>query len=503
MDSIVKTLSISGEGPTATRYLVIPMARLLANEHVIANNSIALVPKHTHEGGSAATDAELHHAPDAAPLVLEEPQVGFRFDATESYQPEMRYGRRSKLELLWRLGAIPYSRGLDRRSFPWEFSDRRHVTEASWGSIPGVAGLAVDSPVHQPPSHQPHVGFEPWNESSPQRGPLAFSKAGWVYRLFSGDRSQEEISPEAVTLRNTNRIKGIVAFLERLDEKVARGVGECSETGGCGFTSDRLWSFDHLEMERLRQKHKAGLVDSVDKVDAFETVAMDVHISVKKLTDHPGRLVESDAQLAATNASILALAGYLTGNSSYSTLATELINSKFIKPTPLFYRQGDQRAQMQRYQHKNQNGASTIDEEGVGYAFPPPPVEAGLYHTWSSPTADDGPPLPFNPLTFDVRSLFSLFDTLYANLSPASAYTPPRLVQSTRSAQLSPSRRSQHLPKIHQFHLRRSTLLSPPCPRRDRPFPTSRHSRYRRPPRREDRCSRCFLQRCEIIGSNR
>ena len=151
MDSIVTTLSISGEGPAATRYLIIPMARLLDNDNVLANNSIALVPKHSHDDErTAKDDAELHHRPEAAPDTPEEPQVGFRYDSTESFQEAMRYGRRSKLELLWRLGAIPYARALDRRTLPWESSDREHVTLQTWGSIPGVEGADPDSAVRQP-----------------------------------------------------------------------------------------------------------------------------------------------------------------------------------------------------------------------------------------------------------------------------------------------------------------------------------------------------------------
>lgn len=401
MDSVVRTLSISGEGPSATRYLVIPMARLLENDNVLANNSIALVPKHDRISGSATADAELHHSSDAAPLTLEEPQVGFRFDATESYQPAMRYGRRSKLEFLWRLGAILYSRGLDRRTFPWEFSDREHVTEATWGSIPGVAGLARDSVVHLPHPHQPHVNFRPWTDSNPARGPLAFSKAGWVYRLFSGDKNQEEVSPEAVTLRNENRIKGIVAFLERLDEKVARGVGECTEPGGCGFKMERLWSFDGQEVERLRRESEAAVPDAVERVDAFETEVMPVHTAVRALVRSPDALVSTSAHSAATNASLLAMAGYLTRNSSYSALAADLINARFVKPTPLFYRQTHQREQLHRYQ-SGREPVAVPEEEAVGYAFPPLPIEVGQSATWAGQPWDGGPPLPFDPLDFDV-----------------------------------------------------------------------------------------------------
>lgn len=72
MDSIVRTLSITGEGPAASRYLVIPMARLLSNEAVLSNNSIALLPKHLDETGSLVEDAELHRTSEGAPPAFEE-----------------------------------------------------------------------------------------------------------------------------------------------------------------------------------------------------------------------------------------------------------------------------------------------------------------------------------------------------------------------------------------------------------------------------------------------
>jgi len=54
------------------KYFVVPMARLLNN-------------------------TELLVAPDVRPLTPEEPQVIFRNDAELTYNPDMRYGRRSKV----------------------------------------------------------------------------------------------------------------------------------------------------------------------------------------------------------------------------------------------------------------------------------------------------------------------------------------------------------------------------------------------------------------------
>lgn len=401
MDSIVTTLSISGEGPTASRYLIIPMARLLDNDDVLTNNSIALVPKHPHDGErTAKDDAELHHRPDAAPDTPEEPQVGFRYDSTESFQEAMRYGRRSKLELLWRLGAIPYARALDRRTLPWESSDREHVTVQTWGSIPGVVGADLESAVHQP-----HGETEPGGASNPERGPLAYSKAGWVYRLFSGDKSQEEHSSEAITLRNVNRIKGIAAFLERMDERIARGAHGCEVNDErCGFSSERLWSFDNDVVDQLRRDHHAGQEDVVAQVEGYEAVISTMSKDVQELFSDRIQLSESNAQLAATNASLLAVAGFITGNASYSMLSASLINARFARPTPLFYRQNEQREQMRKYQNLEPD---YVDEDGSGYAFPTPQAEDGRGISWSASkglrlTGSELAHLAFDPMEFDV-----------------------------------------------------------------------------------------------------
>lgn len=59
-----------------TKYFVVPMTRLL-NNSVLLNNL------------------------DERPKTPEEPQIIFRYDATEEYNLNMRYGRRSKVKLRW------------------------------------------------------------------------------------------------------------------------------------------------------------------------------------------------------------------------------------------------------------------------------------------------------------------------------------------------------------------------------------------------------------------
>ena len=55
-----------------TKYFIVPMTRLL-NNSVLLNNQ------------------------DERPKIHEEPQIIFRYDASEEYNLNMRYGRRSKV----------------------------------------------------------------------------------------------------------------------------------------------------------------------------------------------------------------------------------------------------------------------------------------------------------------------------------------------------------------------------------------------------------------------
>ena len=101
------------------RYIVIPMARVNDNAELLADD----VP-------SPAND---------------EPQVGFRQDATETFDDDARYGRRPKVELLRRLGvAGPWDSWPDE---PWEQPFRGRCREAGEYQIAGwVARLASGQP---------------------------------------------------------------------------------------------------------------------------------------------------------------------------------------------------------------------------------------------------------------------------------------------------------------------------------------------------------------------
>lgn len=112
--------------------------------------------------------------PGFAPEATEEPQILFRGDAGEEFDPAFAYGRRPKVELFWRLGiAGPWDRWKDD---PWD-------------------------PPRRPPS--------------PNRGRVG--TAGWVARLASGKDHLEQADFASFKARGAARREGIAASLARLD----------------------------------------------------------------------------------------------------------------------------------------------------------------------------------------------------------------------------------------------------------------------------------------------
>src|SRR5690606_1658967 len=86
------------KAPT-NRYFIVPMARMQSNELLVAGADI--------------------------PKAVEEPQIIFRKDAAERFNEAFCYGRRPKVELLWRLGVPgPWD---DYPDDPWD-QDRAPVS---------------------------------------------------------------------------------------------------------------------------------------------------------------------------------------------------------------------------------------------------------------------------------------------------------------------------------------------------------------------------------------
>jgi len=133
------------------KYFIVPMARMLDNQPLI-------------DGG-------------VIPEAVEEPQILFRSDAVQQFDPAFCYGQRDKVELLWRLGA-----------------------QGSW------------SEYHD----------DPWDLPRPRVAVAAgeVSGAGWVARLFSGMPALETSTDLAVAHRGFARSMAIRATLEQLDVRL-------------------------------------------------------------------------------------------------------------------------------------------------------------------------------------------------------------------------------------------------------------------------------------------
>ncbi|MCO1336029.1 alginate lyase family protein [Microbulbifer sp. OS29] len=131
-------------------YHVIPMARLLDNQFALRE--------------------------DFKPEPTEEPQIIFHSKAKEVFDCNFCYGRRPKVELLWRLG-VPGK---------WD----------NWAIFPW------DLPC---PSYSSDAGN--------------FTQGGWVARLYSGKSHLERKDQQSSRDRGETRSEAIIAMLDQLDER--------------------------------------------------------------------------------------------------------------------------------------------------------------------------------------------------------------------------------------------------------------------------------------------
>ncbi|KAG0148333.1 hypothetical protein CROQUDRAFT_131997 [Cronartium quercuum f. sp. fusiforme G11] len=276
-------------GTRPASHVVVPMSRLLDNREVLVNNT-------------AQVDGEK----DLKPMSVEEPQIGFRFSSNATYSNRMRYGRRSKVELLWRLGAIQRNRERVQRTIPeWESDERELITEASYGSI---------------------------RRDSEQ---LDFVMAGWVHRLFSGDdRRQEEPTEMAISRRSINRIKGIVWFLEALDQR--RLVRQPT------IDHPQLFNLNFSQLAELRISNSHASLALKQRIGTLAT----------------SMLVNSSDLHRPIHAFVFALTDYLTQQFQFRSKALELIRADLLVTQP-------------PESHLSRPSRASIDP--IGYYFPPRP----------------------------------------------------------------------------------------------------------------------------------
>ncbi|PLW45335.1 hypothetical protein PCASD_03144 [Puccinia coronata f. sp. avenae] len=375
--SLVTSLRDSDLQPDPPSHVIIPMSRLLDNEQAVAQNGPIKFNKSNRQGS-------------LRPPTRDEPQIGFRFTSKEIYSPDMRYGRRSKLELLWRLGAIDRSRNLDKKTSDWEVKEQNIITSKSYGSIQRPAQALSVSSHHREANHS-------------MQGRPDFIRAGWVLRMFSGDQSQEKHSEKSRSRRSVNRMKGIISFLENIDELIARDSSSCDNRelrDDCGFANWRLWSLNGEALEKMKLqyiKKDSSVSPGVDKLVQLSESLINYASSV--LSKGAKDVVTSSHLPEVTNAIfVLALTAYFTDNEKCADLAASLVNAVFLQsPFPstpnAFPVALNTQLQALRLQ---------ADNDGVGYAFPIPRHER-ILPNWIQDTTIDY--LPFNPFTFDPTLL--------------------------------------------------------------------------------------------------
>ncbi|ORY07594.1 hypothetical protein K493DRAFT_273377 [Basidiobolus meristosporus CBS 931.73] len=260
-NEIVRRLERYGD---SHKYFIVPMARVLNNTELLEN-------------------------PQVKPVASQEPQIIFRYDSTETFNMQMRYGRRPKLELLWRLGAYKSRDTITQEVVPWEVRERPDSSEKG--------------------------GYE---------------TAGWVFRLFSGQANQEINTKEATRMRAYNRLLAIQQFIDAIDEKIVRKF----------FSPDTLLVYNETKLRQERFSYWSGepgthSVISTLQNEANEMVdAMITHFrsNVSLLEEvnlasgsHPAKRVVVNLQELFHNVTTLTLASYFTGEEKYYTWAANVV----------------------------------------------------------------------------------------------------------------------------------------------------------------------------------
>lgn len=349
MAALMQLIASEAEGEVPKRHAIIPMNRLLNNQDVFNDN---VAPWKTNDARLQDLDIISIDAP-------EEPQVGFRWDSPVSYQPSMRYGRRSKLELLWRLGAIPFSRGLHIKRLPWEKQDHLYITPHSYAS-------AVKSSASQ---QQTKDGITDGD----------FVKAGWVHRLFSGDTSQEYSTTRAAELRRLNRMRGIITYLENLDLKASQ-----IQSGAADSLQDRMWHWDVRDLKDAKRAVTEGRIPNENLTQLHQASQR----LVKRLTPSLqagslGGIASPISESVLKDCLHLAAIAYITANhqlvqtavTAAISLLTDLSAARYTTVLP-------------------------FGQPPVGYAFPSLPPK--LLDSQEQVT------LPYDPFRFNIATLIDI-----------------------------------------------------------------------------------------------
>jgi hypothetical protein len=205
-------------------------------------------------------DNQLLLRPDPDVDPSEEPQVVFRSDAREQFNENARYGRCPKVELFWRLG---YAGAWDQ----WCLG--------------------------------------PWDPARPARSPEAgqFGSAGWVARLYSGERDLERDIKD----RGWRRLEAVRARIDRIDEDLAARA----------FDPAALFALDEPVLDRQRERWRAG-------EPGPSRVVGELLVAAER---DPGNDLAGEVTVAT-------LAGYLTGERRFLSRGADLLKAAFLASPP-------------------------------------------------------------------------------------------------------------------------------------------------------------------------
>jgi hypothetical protein len=259
--------------------------------------------------------------PDFMPETDEEPQVVFRSDALECFDDSIPYGRRPKVELLWRLG-VPG---------PWD-KYRFHAWDA------------------QRPPYSPEAG--------------RFQQVGWVARLASG-RADLEVGRTGFINRGSVRGHSIISTLDGIDAGIL--ASRSNDANLAYYDRSRLLELETCEpelfaqlMERAEQaavrgphsvRQKTTLAPSGDPLDYWHPAPYwwpdpskkdGIPYQWRDGERIPGTsLYDSDSgqfdrtrlQLTMDDSTILALAGMAAGRKDLLDRSALLVRTWFIDPS--------------------------------------------------------------------------------------------------------------------------------------------------------------------------
>ena len=205
------------------RYFVVPMSRILDNAVLLTGGEV--------------------------PPPVEEPQIILRKDAPDRFDERCRYGRRPKVDLLWRLG-IPG---------PWD-KWRNNLWDTPFPPLSDLAGN--------------------------------FATAGWVARLFSGEGHLEGPGKTSAKSRAVARQTAIATYIDRIDAEILSRRAPRST-----LLSIDAQSLDESQGAAEDRVGIAGLLSSLlrgEAIDSGQTTLDGMSVAAQLFTIGLGRLVADE-----------------------------------------------------------------------------------------------------------------------------------------------------------------------------------------------------------------